>query len=86
MSAPPGPRLRRSMQGCQSFFPRAPRSRCTVSQVRVMAHQQPVVGRREIAAPFQAGHQREPGGRGHAPEHQLADARGMLDGIGQRQR
>jgi hypothetical protein len=27
-----------------------------------------------------------PGGRGHAPEHELAHARGMLDGIRQRQR
>ena len=51
--------LRRSMPGCQSLFPRAPGSRSTVSQVRVMTHQQAVVGRRKIAAPLQAGHQRE---------------------------
>ena len=31
-----GARLRRSVQGCQSLFPRAPRSRSMVSQVRVM--------------------------------------------------
>src|ERR1700730_7431486 len=51
--------LRRSMPGCQSLFPRAPGSRSTVSQVRVMAHPQAVVGRRKNAAPLQAGHQRE---------------------------
>jgi hypothetical protein len=47
------------MQGGQPVFPRAPRSSSTVSQVRVPAHQQAVVGGRKIAAAFQAGHQRE---------------------------